>query len=170
VGQRLTAAPPVVRPASGGAPVATTLQWLRDGVPIVGATGATYLVMPVDMKHRITLRMTSTGDPASYDALVAETAPGPAVVKAKPTVRVKAKVKKKRKVQLVLTVAAGELKPGGKVVVKRGKKVVARGKVRAGKLTLKLKPQPKGRLKLTVRYAGVKGVAKSTVVVKVKVR
>lgn len=44
-----------------GAP-RTALQWLRNGVPIAGATGATYVLAPVDLGARISLRVTATKD------------------------------------------------------------------------------------------------------------
>ncbi|RNM14004.1 carboxypeptidase regulatory-like domain-containing protein [Nocardioides pocheonensis] len=44
-----------------GAPT-TSLQWLRNGVPVAGATGATYVLAPVDLGARISLRVTATKD------------------------------------------------------------------------------------------------------------
>ncbi|MEO5662002.1 MAG: Ig-like domain repeat protein [Nocardioides sp.] len=44
--------------------------------------------------------------------------------------------------------------PTGKIVVKRGKKVVGKGAIKAGKVTLKLKKLKKGKNKLTATYAG----------------
>ena len=54
VGETLTA-------ADGGwtpSPVSTTRQWLRDGQPIEGATGATYLLVPGDLGSRISVAVT----------------------------------------------------------------------------------------------------------------
>jgi hypothetical protein len=46
---------------TAGAP-ATSLQWLRNGVPIVGATGSTYQLGADDLATRISLRVTATKD------------------------------------------------------------------------------------------------------------
>jgi hypothetical protein len=51
-----------------GAPT-TTVQWLRDGVPVAGATGSTYALGAADLGTRISLRVTATKDgyqPSTY--------------------------------------------------------------------------------------------------------
>lgn len=40
--------------------VAVTRQWLRDGRPLTGATGATYRVTTADRGHRLSVRVTGT--------------------------------------------------------------------------------------------------------------
>ena len=56
VGQTLTATAPVWD--TGG--VTESRQWLREGVAIEGATGATYVVQPADVGQKIRVRYTAT--------------------------------------------------------------------------------------------------------------
>ncbi|MCR8547416.1 tandem-95 repeat protein [Salipiger sp. P9] len=61
--------------ADGMGPLPATLQWLRDGEPIDGATGTTYLLTQEDVGHRIELRYSYTdltGTSESVTALVSE--------------------------------------------------------------------------------------------------
>ncbi len=56
VGSVLAAQPGAWSPA----PVSLTYRWLRDGAPITGATGATYVVKPADLGSRLSVRVTGT--------------------------------------------------------------------------------------------------------------
>ncbi|UPK75482.1 Ig-like domain repeat protein [Nocardioidaceae bacterium SCSIO 66511] len=82
------------------------------------------------------------------------------VTKAKSTVRAakvapKKVVAKKTRAKVRVKVRAAGLKPGGKVTIRSGGKVIGKGKVRKGTLTLRVKKFAKpGKKKLTVRYAG----------------
>ncbi|GEP33468.1 hypothetical protein NSZ01_12360 [Nocardioides szechwanensis] len=60
VGQTLTVAPPVWDLLSPLDVVSNSYQWLRDGVPIPGATDLTYAVTTDDAGHQITTRVTGT--------------------------------------------------------------------------------------------------------------
>jgi hypothetical protein len=60
VGQTLTVAPPVWDLLSPLNVVSNSYQWLRDGVPIPGATALTYAVTTDDAGHQITTRVTGT--------------------------------------------------------------------------------------------------------------
>lgn len=42
--------------------VTNTYQWLRDGAPIAGATGATYLLVPADFEHSVAVEVTGRKD------------------------------------------------------------------------------------------------------------
>ncbi|NGZ99712.1 hypothetical protein G5V59_03190 [Nocardioides sp. W3-2-3] len=56
VGRRLTA----VRGTWSPSPLVLTYRWYRDGRPITGATGSTYVVKKADKKHRVTVRITAS--------------------------------------------------------------------------------------------------------------
>jgi hypothetical protein len=58
VGQELSGEPPPFYLASGIQTTAFTLQWLRDGDPIAGATGYNYTVVAEDMGADLTFRVT----------------------------------------------------------------------------------------------------------------
>ena len=62
-----------------GAPT-TAVQWLRNGVPVAGATGSTYALGAADLGARISLRVTATKDgyqPSTYTSSpTAPIAPG----------------------------------------------------------------------------------------------
>ena len=62
-GQRLTAKPGTWGPA----PITLKYAWLRNGVAIPGATGATYLISPADVGRRISVRV--TGSRLGYTSL-----------------------------------------------------------------------------------------------------
>lgn len=79
----------------------------------------------------------------------------PAAVKIKAKAKKSYAVAKKVKIKLSLT-ESGSGAPTGKVVVKLGKKKVAKATVKNGKVVVKLKPNTlkKGKNKLTVSYSG----------------
>ncbi|GAA1956704.1 carboxypeptidase-like regulatory domain-containing protein [Agromyces allii] len=52
----------------GPAPVKLAFQWLRDGAPIAGATGTTYVLTPSDRDTSIAIRV--TGTKTAYNQLV----------------------------------------------------------------------------------------------------
>lgn len=164
VGQRLSATAPGVRGATTADPYTTRIEWLRDGA-VVG-TGATYAVTAADAGHKLTARLVAAG--AAYETL---TVASDAVTAAKATPALAVKAKAKRgQVRLSLTATAPGTSADGKVVVKRGKKVVGKGTLRNGKLTLTLKKQKPGKVSYVVTYAGNAGVAPAKATVKVRVR
>jgi hypothetical protein len=63
--QTLTCNLPAV--ASPDGPVATTVQWLRDGTPVAGATAAAYPVASADAGHAIACRFTASNAAGSVD-------------------------------------------------------------------------------------------------------
>lgn len=63
VGYRLYAAPGAWAPA----PVALYYQWMRNGSPISGATGSSYVTTKYDYSHEVSVRV--TGTKASYLAV-----------------------------------------------------------------------------------------------------
>lgn len=130
-----------------------TRQWLRDGAAIPGATGASYRLSRADVGRAVALRVE-----ARLDGHV----PAPATsgaVRVKALSRTKATVVKKRTTArtVVLNVAVTRRgaagRAAGTVVVKQGRKVVARVKVRKGVATVKVK-RGSTRTRLVVAYAG----------------
>lgn len=79
-------------------------QWLRDGQPIAGATGATYATTAADVGHAISVRATGTavGYTAVQQTSAATAAVKPRTVQAPATV--KATAAKGRKVKISVTV------------------------------------------------------------------
>jgi copper(I)-binding protein len=76
VGEVLTGTPGTFL---GKATITVTNEWLRDGVPIAGETGATYTLVADDEDAVITFRSTGTND---YGAAVSVSAPTAAVIPA----------------------------------------------------------------------------------------
>jgi hypothetical protein len=186
-GSVLTARTPVVRvplesrvPRAGragravepGAPATLGLQWLRDGRPIAGATAATYRLGAGDVGRRVTVRLTASRPVAEgYEPVVRTSAATAPTSRAVPVVRARATARGKGRVVLALTVAAPGVDPTGAVVVRRGAKVVARGRVpRSGRLSLALSRQPRGTVTWTVSYAGSTVVSPRAVRVAARVR
>lgn len=69
VGNTLTVVPGTW---SGATPITLTYQWFRDGVPVSGATGSTYLLTVVDANATVTVQETataSTNPPAPASAM-----------------------------------------------------------------------------------------------------
>ncbi|RNL60557.1 hypothetical protein EFK50_19765 [Nocardioides marmoriginsengisoli] len=70
VGQTLTvSAPTTFTPAASG----VSYQWLRNGVPIDGATGTSHLLTPADVNRVVGVRITATTASAGYQPWVFET-------------------------------------------------------------------------------------------------
>ncbi|TYL44894.1 Bacterial alpha-L-rhamnosidase [Nocardioides sp. BGMRC 2183] len=131
-----------------------TRQWLRDGSPIPGAVGATYRVKPVDVRSRLSVQVAATrGDQAG----IAISQPTARVTKRPTLTRAtlnRSVVKRGAKVRLQVRVAAGPVKAGGKVRIRRsGAKPVVRA-VRNGRLTLTFTARGKGRKTVRVAYLG----------------
>lgn len=169
VGQRLTAslAPVTAEGAGPLAPYASSVEWLRDGQPIPGATAATYVPSAADAGRAISVRQTLSG--AGYETAVRASAPV-RVAAATPSVTAAARSPKARTVRITVTVAAPGLAPDGTVTVHRGARKVGTAVVRAGTVTLTLKRQRPGRARYTVQYAGGPGVAAGSATAVVKVR
>ncbi|XBB68420.1 hypothetical protein ABFU82_03655 [Nocardioides sp. WV_118_6] len=153
VGATLTATPGTYAPAATG----LSRQWLRDGVPIAGATGTTYRLTAADAGHRVVVR--ETGARAGWaDVTSASTATAP-VARAVATGRVGATVRK-RTVRLRVALTAPGVVPTGVVTVRRGGTAV-RGTwtLRNGAAEIVLRKQPHGTQRYALTYAGDHGVA-----------
>jgi len=157
-------------------PVSTSVQWLRDGVAISGATGSSYKVAKSDVGKKLSVRVTAkAADGSSARSTSVETK----VPKVTPTVKVSVpSVKAGAALKATVTVDSGGLvtKPLGAVAVTIGSKTV---KVtltanHAGKITVTLPAQAKGSYKVTATYSPtststtyLNGATSSAVTVKV---
>lgn len=92
VGATLTSTPP----AWNQPDVAMTYQWLRDGQPISGATGTTYVLTVLDFNKAVSLRVTGKksgfSDGVTVSNAIGTTAGGALQATAQPTVTGTAKV------------------------------------------------------------------------------
>ena len=145
VGQVLSATPPGFTGMPAGASATLAYQWLREGRPIAGATGASYRLAVADAGRRMSVRVTASHPGLS--PVTVTSAVSAAVAKAAPKVKATVKAAGAGRLRLTTTVAAAGVPKAsvtGKVVVRRGKVVVARGTVKAGRAVLTLKRQPRG--------------------------
>ncbi|GAA1518007.1 Ig-like domain repeat protein [Nocardioides humi] len=177
-GETLTATPAAFTPD----PTRIEHRWYRDGEQIEDEEEASYVVRPADAGRSIHYasvphRTHYAGTPATSSPVVIERTPandGPAPVpppaaKASSVVSAKARSRAHGKVKLLVTVSAAEVATG-KIVVRRGKKVVGKAKLRNGRVTIVLRGLPRGKVKLTVGYQGSAVVAASTAKVRATVR
>lgn len=101
--------------------VTTTHQWLRDGRPIAGATGSSYVVTRADLGRRIAVRESVS---RAWGAPVHATSAATRVTKARSRISATAAATRVgRPVALRLRVAQGfGVRPQGQVVVRWGKR------------------------------------------------
>jgi hypothetical protein len=137
---------------------AYTYVWLRNGVPIPGATQGTYWVTASDAATQISLQVTASA--AGRDLGQSVTAPV-AIGKLKSTTTLAVTpytVTRKVKAKLAITVAApGQPAPTGTLVIKDGKKTLKKLTLSASKkgvITFKLGKLAARKHKLTVAYSG----------------
>jgi len=97
-GQVLTLTQGTTAPADA----VTTTQWLRDGVPVAGATAPTYRLGSADLGHRVSAQVSATRP--GYEPLQLSTPPT-ATVRALPTLKVTA-VPGHQSLQLTVAVTA----------------------------------------------------------------
>ncbi|UJP40831.1 Ig-like domain repeat protein [Cellulomonas palmilytica] len=157
-------------------PVSTSVQWLRDGVAISGATGSSYKVGKSDVGKKLSVRVTAKGADGST---ARSTSVATKVPKVTPSVKVSVpSVKAGTKLKATVTVDSGGLvtKPLGTVAVTIGSKTVkvTLTATHAGKVTVTLPAQAKGSHKVTAKYTPtstsstyLNGATSSTVTVKV---
>ena len=122
-----------------------SLQWLRDGVPVVGATRSTYRLGTVDLGHRVTARVSALvpGEAEAYRPLVATPVATPRV-RAVPAVTVAA-TPGRRSVKLTAGVTAPGVSPlTGTIGVRQGDTLLGVIQVQRGTGTLTLASLPAG--------------------------
>lgn len=149
IGYTLTAVPPVFTPEA----TSLSYQWLRDGSPIPAATAHAYGPGIDDIGRAISVRVTGTRQ--QYAEAVTVSGASAKVAKVAAVVSAGAKARGKKRVRLTVTVRAAGLTPTGAVTIRRGSKVVARGKaLRNGRVVVDLTRQKKGRTQYTIVYSG----------------
>lgn len=153
--------------ASGGTwsvdGVALAYQWNRDGVPIEGATAASYRLVAADAGAGITVTVTASKDGytgASATSAVKKVAKGDSDTSAKLD---KLLVSSNGTVKATIKVT-GEfgIVPTGEVRVLDGTKVIATGTLVNGKVTITLPKLDRGIHLFTVRYPGSEQLSGST--------
>ncbi|MCR1784292.1 family 78 glycoside hydrolase catalytic domain [Nocardioides carbamazepini] len=141
-------------------------QWLRDGTPIAGATGTTYVVGVADLGSRLSVRVTATkaGDSGFADSATTGPVTAADLAVGVPVITGKARVGKK----LAATLAV----PAGATVSYQwlvGGKAIKKGT----KATLRLKRKWQGekvRVRVTVSLAGHQSVTVTSAAMKVRRR
>ena len=130
------------------ADVTTTYSWLRDGVPIAGATAATYAPTEADVGRLVTAKVDVSKPryrPITRSfAFGATTTPSDVAVAA---------VGRKRKAAVRVRVTAPGATPSGPVTIKVGKTLVS-AKVVAGAVRVVVADLKPGERTVKVRYAG----------------
>lgn len=167
-GQAVVGTKLAVRPGSyGTARPSARHQWLRDGVPIAGATSTTYRLGTRDLGRRLSVRVTlkATG----YTAHTTTTARLPRV---KTAARMSASAAKPAAgtVTFTIRVTAKGAVPNGSVTVRRGTSVVGTAKIANGRATVTLRRQPTGPQTYRLGYRGSSRIAAATIDKAVTVR
>lgn len=149
--------------------VAFRYQWLRDGRPVDGATGATYRVRTADAGHRISVRVIAA---AAGQTATAGSRTAVRVARLRPTVAVKARAAGRGRLALTFRVkAAGVARPDGKLAVTLDGRSVRRAlAVKDGVARLTVSRVRKGQHRVGVRFAGTDAIAARSGSVTLRVR
>jgi len=179
-----TAAPQISGKAVVGATLSTTAgewdqpglafayQWLRDGIPVNGATGARLLLGAADLGHRMSVQVTATRDGAApATTLSAATSPV-----TKSAARVKLGIADptpvagtRTKVTVRVTTSPSTVDAGGRVKVLVDGKLVKRVRVIDGKATLTIAFSA-GTHKVVAKYTGSPTVSTASADSRVRAR
>lgn len=155
-GDTLTFDPGGFRP--GNATV--SVQWLRAGARIEGATGSTYQLTTADLGSRIAARATLTK--RGYTALSTRT-PLQRRVKSAPTMKVQAQPGRGQ-LRVTAGVTADGVEPvSGTILIKSGGAVVRQLTLHEGAAATTLKGLPKGTQSFAMRYTGSRTVTATAV-------
>nr|WP_232523528.1 peptidoglycan recognition protein [Nocardioides sp. MAH-18] len=159
--------PLAVTPGSYNPPDATsTYAWLRNGMPIAGATAATYTAVGKDIGAALSVQVTTGHD--GYTALT-ESLAAPAVVVATTTVRAVTKPRARSVVLRVrVSTVGGYKRPTGSVTVTVKKQTMTVPLVR-GWATVKFPRVRPGRTTARISYPGDGGFTASTGTAKVRI-
>jgi len=137
-------------------PASISVQWLRDGQPISGATANSYTVLKSDLGRKLSVRVTARG-PQGYTRTSATTA-AVTVPKVRPTVTVwvPSGTKAGKKVQVVVKVTASGVTsaPLGTVKVRVGSatKNVTLKASHQGRISVTMPAQKKGTYDVRAAY------------------
>lgn len=137
------------------------LQWLRDGMAVAGATGATYAVGPADVGRRLAVRVIAAH--LDHRDATATSAPSAPVARAAAQVRTTVRHARPGVLRVQVTVGARGTTPAGAVVVR-----VVGGPRRAvwltdGRASVRLRLDGGGRHRLVASYPGSRWVAPASV-------
>lgn len=146
VGQELAITPGAYTPADATA----SYQWLRDGVPIEGATGATYVVTGADLGARLRAQVTLSR--RNYATRTLRVGPD-GIVKTRPTASVDAVGGAERAIVRVAVTAPGLDVVEGRVVVTVAKETRTVSLV-DGRARVVVDDLAPGRRTVWVRYEG----------------
>lgn len=139
--------------------------WLRDGQPIAGAGGPSYLLGPADLGARISVRvdLTRAGYRSSTQTLALD-----GVVRTSSTMAIAARGGRKRAVILLRLDVAGVTAPGARVTLSVGGRQLTRRLV-AGRARVVVRGLRPGRHQVRVRYAGtgVIGASQTRIAIRV---
>ncbi len=163
LGETLTVDPGTFTPSDAGVQVA--IQWLRDGEPVLNATGTTYQLTNLDLGARLSARVTLSR--AGYTSTVLET-PRSARVKTDPRVRLDVERFPHRTRVTIGVTAPGVAEVSGPVVVRLAG-VTREVTLRHGAARVTFKGLEPGWHTLTVRYAGSDAVSRAVTTRKVRV-
>lgn len=136
-----------------------TRQWLRDGEPVEGATGATYVVTEADQGSELTARVTASRPGHADGTVTADglTVPEEPQEPAASTTKAKLSDKKVRRDErgevTVRVTSAGGTTPTGTVTVEVGRRSVTAELV-GGRARVELPKLKPGRYEVTVTYSG----------------
>ncbi|MGZ5418171.1 MAG: CHAP domain-containing protein [Nocardioides sp.] len=163
LGQTLTVDPGTFVPADA----AVSLEWLRAGVPVEGATGPSYLLTPADLGSRLQARVTFTKP--GYTTVQTRSTRS-RLVKTVPVVKAAAAPAKGR-VGLAVTVSAPGVDPvEGIVQVKHSGKVLKELTLRDGTATTTLRGPDAGKHTIKVKYVATRTVAGAALIREVRIR
>jgi len=144
-----------------------TVQWLRAGVPIAGATGQTYLLRRADLGSRIAARVRHTRP--GYNTLVTRAAPTRRV-KSVSTLRLRTERGRGRLRMSVGVTARGVVPVRGTVLVKSRGTVLKTLRLRDGQAATTLRDLSAGYRTFTVRYVASETVTAATLRRTVRIR
>jgi len=162
-GETLTLDPGAVTPADETA----AIQWLRDGVPVDGAAGPTYLLRKVDLGARIAARVTH--ERPGYNTLVTRSAPTRRV-QAVSTVHARTE-RAPGRVRLSIRVTARGVQPvPGTVTVRSHGTVLRTLRLRSGEAATTVRDLSEGYHTFTIKYVAsdtvTAGVLTKTVLIR----
>jgi surface antigen len=127
-----------------------SIAWLRDGLPVAGATSMTYPLTAADLGASLTAQVTVARpgyEPLATQAVATEP------VKALPSLHVQV-VRGTNRVRLTVTVTAGEELATGDVAAVRGGRVLDQSTLRGGTASVLLPELRTGVRTIWVRYSG----------------
>jgi surface antigen len=146
LGQQLTVDTGSFRPTDAD----VSIQWLRDGEPVLNATGTTYTISNIDLGTRISARVTLAR--AGYTTTTVDS-PSTVLLKSDPKIAVQTTPGAHR-VHVTVTVTAPGVEMVTGPVVVRMAGVAKMVTLRNGTATLTLKGLPQGKRTMTIRYGG----------------